>query len=736
MSGSQLTARDVDVDLGRLFASLARDWKRIVAVAIAVTIAAFLLASFLTPKYKAETRILIETRESEITRIDSGNQGSAPILDGEGVASQVEVIGSTDILRKVARDLNLASREEFNPEPSMIGRALILVGVMADPSAVSPEERTLMAFRDRLNVYRVENSRVIVIEFSSADQKLAADVPNAMADAYLQVQQQAKLQSNTDATGWLEPEIADLREKVKQAEARVADFRGKSDLLIGQNNSVLATQQLSELSSELSRVRAARSAAEANAAQIRAALNAGASLDTMPEVLQSSLIQTLREREGDIRGQIADLSTTLLAGHPRIRSLNSQLADVEAQIRAEGRKVLAGVEAEARAAKAREDSLVADLNRLKAESARADSDLVELRSYEREAAAQRELLESYLTRYREATSRGDRNYVLADARIFSRASVPVQPYFPKILPITISAFAAALLLMAVFTLLRELFSGRAMVPAARAMPEPATELVMPAYGDEAPAPEAGISAPAAGNAAVAEPLRPEPPVAARKIVDAPPVAAAREAVALAPRQPRRSIGEIGVDRAAERLIAGGTTRAVFVSPEGDEGAAASVLVAREVADAGLRVILLDLTASGAASRPMLESGSYPGITNLLVSEAAFGDVIHADLYSDCAVIPVGTASAARAMRAAERLPIILQSLNTAYDMVVVECGPADADAVRRLVGGDTSLLVSAIDPSEEVEKAAAALVAGGLARPTIVSPAGRLTPPTPGRTAA
>ena len=63
------------------------------------------------------------------------------------------------------------------------------------------------------------------------------------------------------------------------------------------------------------------------------------------------------------------------------------------------------------------------------------------------------------------------------------------------------------------------------------------------------------------------------------------------------------IGEVGIESAAEMLIAGGATRAIFVSPEGDEGAAAAVMVAREVADAGLRVLLLDLTASGAASRP-------------------------------------------------------------------------------------------------------------------------------------
>src|SRR5690606_27321938 len=113
---------------------------------------------------------------------------------------------------------------------------------------------------------------------------------------------------------------------------------------------------------------------------------------------------------------------------------------------------------------------------------------------------------------------------------------------------------------------------------------------------------------------------PEPPLPPAQFLKAP--ANAQQ------EQLRRTIGEVNVERAAESLIAGGATRAVFVSPEGDEGAAASVLVAREIADAGLRVVLLDLTASGAASRPMLESDVYTGITNLLVSEAQFADVIH------------------------------------------------------------------------------------------------------------
>src|SRR5690606_3700429 len=169
---------------------------------------------------------------------------------------------------------------------------------------------------------------------------------------------------------------------------------------------------------------------------------------------------------------------TYLPNHPRIKALNSQLEDLAVQIRAEAQKVLDGLDTEAQTARFRERELVADLNKLKAESARAGEEQVELRALEREATAQRQLLESYLTRYREASSRREHNYLPADARVFSRALVPAEPYFPKVLPMTLAAFAASLLLSAIFVLLRELFSGRAMRPAPRAI-DPIRQVAMP-----------------------------------------------------------------------------------------------------------------------------------------------------------------------------------------------------------------------------------------------------------------
>ncbi len=730
---------DVDVDLGRLFASIARDWRRILVVALVFAALAFLLASLATPLYKGETRILIETRESEFTRIDTNGDRAAPILDEEGVASQVEVIGSTEILTQVARELDLASVDEFDAEPSALSRLLASVGLASDASHLQPEERVLKAFREKLEVFRVENSRVIVIEFSSEDPQLAARIPNAIADAYISVQRAAKLESNADATSWLEPEIAELRERVKEAEQRVAEFRGQSDLFIGENNSVLATQQLSQLSTELSRVRANRSAAEAKANTMRAALDGGASLDSIPDVLASQLIQRLRESELELRAQIAELSTTLLPNHPRIKALNSQLADLRQQIRAEAQKVLEGLRTEARTARAREEALIADVNRLKAESARADEEGVELRALEREAAAQRELLESYLSRYREASSRGERNYVPADARIFSRAIVPAEPYFPKKVPIVGAAFVAALLIMAIVTLMRELFSGRAMRPAGAGPMHEVEDVEMPGRReDPALTPAEAARAAARSHEVIEATPEPEETVEAEPEPEPAPVAAHAPVPAMARRSaaqpPKNRFGEIDVDRAASDLISGGASRAIFVSIGVDDGAAAAVLVAREIADAGFRVLLLDLTASGSASRATVESRFMRGVTDLLVGEAQFADVIHPDHFSSLHVMPIGTANMQRSMRAVERLPIVLDSLNTAYDLVLVDGGPSTPEAVARLLGDDTQIVVSGTSASDEIGDLAQELADAGLGQPMIVIPSD-LVEARPGRAA-
>ncbi|RVD45564.1 chain-length determining protein, partial [Mesorhizobium sp. M7A.F.Ca.ET.027.03.2.1] len=132
---------------------------------------------------------------------------------------------------------------------------------------------------------------------------------------------------------------------------------------------------------------------------VRRALQNGGSLDAVPEVLSSDLIQRLRERQVELRSNIADLSTTLLGNHPRIRALKSQLSDLDAQIRSEAQKIMKGLLMQAETAKARENQLVADVNTLKAASAQAGEQQVDLDALQRDATAKRQQLELYLTNY-------------------------------------------------------------------------------------------------------------------------------------------------------------------------------------------------------------------------------------------------------------------------------------------------------------------------------------------------
>ena len=145
MAGAHTAAQDVDIDLGRLFASLARHWLRILLVSLGVTGLALAFALLSTPLYRAETRLLIEARESVFTRTEANADNNNPVLDEEGVTSQVEVIGSTDILKRVAEKLDLSSYPEFDDaaDMSLVGRLLVATGLRANPGEMPAEERVL-----------------------------------------------------------------------------------------------------------------------------------------------------------------------------------------------------------------------------------------------------------------------------------------------------------------------------------------------------------------------------------------------------------------------------------------------------------------------------------------------------------------------------------------------------------------------------------------------------------------
>lgn len=749
---------DADIDLGGLFGAIWR--RRLTVLLTTVTFAGLALggASVVSPKYQSEARILIETRGPDLARRPTDVQAADPVLDDAGVTSQVAILQSADLIRQVAKDFKLNERPEFDPaaNPSIVTKVLVMLHLMKNPLDVEPEDRVIAEFDQRLQVYQVEKSRVIAVQFSSRDPKLAAEIPNAMAKVYLSLQAGAKLDTTSETAKWLEPEIANLREKVRDAESKVAQYRASSDLFRTGQQNTFSEQQLTDISQELARVRGDRATAEARAQSVRQALQSG-NVDTLNEVVGSQMIQRLKETQSNIEGQIADLSTKLLDGHPQMKGLRSQLSGIRQQIRVETQKILASLENEAKVAKLREKELVQQLNSVKADTANTDEKQVGLNALEREAAAQRQLLETYLARYREAVSQQNMNATPADARIVSSAVMPTEPYFPKTVPITVVASLAGFVLSSVFILLTELFSGRAIRPAEyEEDDEPDTIAEAPVEAKKAPAAKSTLADTIVADMAP-EPLTAEPVVASEPLIREPvakPQGHKHESL-LSLTPSAEDLGaymrkaaeadladveddEFSVGAVAQHLVDRGTNVAISVSLIGDEGSAATVALARTVAATGLRTIVIDMSGSALPTRLMAEQKTLPGITNLLAGDAAFGETIHADRLSDAHLLPQGTADARRAMRAADRLSMIIDALADAYDLVLVECGPADVSGVKRLAHrGEAEIILSAAGaPMDEIEATAGAFIDAGYEDVVLLIGNAGANPPSAGRKAA
>src|SRR5882757_4922449 len=184
-----------EIDLGALGRALWRKKVLIIGLTLLAAAIAFAAVNMITPRYKSEARVLIETRENIFFRPDAEKASErGTTVDQEAVTSQVQLILSRDLAREVIKKLKLGERPEFDPVlagPSVLRTLLSLTGFIRDPMEMTPEERVFKTYYDRLSAFQVEKSRVIAIEFEAQDPELAAQVANAVAEGYLVLQQTA-----------------------------------------------------------------------------------------------------------------------------------------------------------------------------------------------------------------------------------------------------------------------------------------------------------------------------------------------------------------------------------------------------------------------------------------------------------------------------------------------------------------------------------------------------------------
>jgi uncharacterized protein involved in exopolysaccharide biosynthesis len=632
-----------DLDLRLLWSALLRKKAWIIVPTAIVAALSFAAVNLITPRYKSEARILVDNRENVFLRPNAERAEERRELDPEAITSQVQIVLSRDLAREVIRKNRLNERPEFDPVLQGLSplRALMaMVGIGRDPLKLSAEERVLDAFSDRLTAYAVDKSRVIVVEFQSRDPELAARVANSIAEGYLAMQQTARQEQARSAGQWLAGEIDNLRKKVSEAEARVEDFRGQASLFIGTNNTSLSNQQMGEINTQLSNARAQKSDAESKARLIRGMLQSGQPIEAS-EVLNSELVRRLGEQRVTLRAQLAEQSATLLDGHPRIRELRAQIGDLDRQIREEASKISRSLENDAKIAGARAESMSSNLEQVKKQAGSTNSQEVQLRALEREAKAQRDLLESYLAKFREASTRENLESGPADARIISKAIVSNIPAFPKKLPIVLIATLATLMLSAGAIVTGELLR----------MTAPRAPTVAAAT-----APPAAVAAVAAAAASQrAEPVRDADP----ELVAAPP-----------------SLGDF--ERVADDLkgLGDAARKITVMGVANPTGTSLTALTLARLLGRDSSVVLVDMSMSPTLKAVMADS-AVPGLSDLAMGTASFGQVIGKDRMSRVQIISGGTHTMDAAALHSPRLMMTIDALMRVYDHVVLDAGSLD-----------------------------------------------------------
>lgn len=437
--------------------TLRKLWRRkwqILFIMTAVTAAAAAAAVLLPQRYTAEVQLRIGLPEARLANIESVLAGQA--MDAAAVQSESYALQSREMTGRVVERLALDRIPEFNSalrEPGFFDRVSPgrLLGMFRreppadpsppgaadagsspysdDPPADPTRESVINATLARISVEPMGRSHVIAIRAVSENPDIAARIANTLGRTYIEENMVRRVEATDRADEWLGKHIRELRAQVEKDERAVEDHRRQHGLYAS-NTETVTSQQLSELNTQLIIAQAERSAIEARLGQATQLAKTASDADTVPQVLNSPLIQALKQQQSTVERRAAELSNRYGERHPSIQNVRAELKDIETKIQGEVTKIIAGLRNEAETARARHEALRSNLEAIKTEMAQDNAEAIRLRALEREAEASRELFQQFLQRSKETSVQRDMGQ--SDARIISPAHVPRSPSFPPV----------------------------------------------------------------------------------------------------------------------------------------------------------------------------------------------------------------------------------------------------------------------------------------------------------------
>ena len=402
-----------------------------------------------TPIYQASAQLIIEKDNPNILSIEE-----VLSVDSSGTdyyQTQYKIIESRSLARKVIQKLHLETSEEFFPAPKedffstmkqSVGGTLqtwkagIISLFKTDGDAEVPQKEAsdqglVNTFLSRLTVEPVRNSRLVFIRFEAKDPRMAANIVNALAQAYIDQGMEAKLEASQNAVKWLDDRVQEERSKVEAAELKLQRYKEKNSIITDFSNDSenITAQKLAELNSQVVEAETRRVEAQTRYEQTLRLINQPSMLDSIPEILNNSLIQRIKTDEVDLSKRFSELSKKYGPKHPQIVALKAEMKTLDLQRKAEIKKVVNSLKNEYEVSQAREDSVKRALVKIKKEALGLNKKAIEYGVLSREAESSRQMYDLLIKRFKETALTED--IKTGNVRIVDRAEVPQGPIKPK-----------------------------------------------------------------------------------------------------------------------------------------------------------------------------------------------------------------------------------------------------------------------------------------------------------------
>ncbi|MET0658532.1 MAG: polysaccharide biosynthesis tyrosine autokinase [Steroidobacteraceae bacterium] len=419
-------------DLNAFVSSL---WRRRTAFLLGfvpVVLAAGAYLYFVTPEYTATATLVLDPRKQVvITSPDVLQDLSA---DSTVIDTQVKLLGSRAVLALAAQELGPRPQ----PDPA---KDVVYTGPLAPlfqqvqafirpPSPASAPATTNDIVDDilyGLDVARIDLTMAIQISYTSDDPEYSATVANAVADAYRRYQTELKLQATKDANAWLNKQVAELRDRVEQAESAVAEYRSHAGLLTAKG-ATSAESEISNLDGSLNEAQQSLNAARATLQGYESALDRSGVAEAA-KIVATPAMQQLRSQYTDLSNQLAQLSSTLGPKHPQIMELKGRVDSLRGEMYGEARRTIQQLMSDVAIAEQRVQGIESIRDQSRTQLAQENASTVELAQLQANAQSLRMLYDDMLTRLQQTTAQESRNQI--NATVVSEAVPPSSASSPR-----------------------------------------------------------------------------------------------------------------------------------------------------------------------------------------------------------------------------------------------------------------------------------------------------------------